>query len=89
MATRPMSGGDHCWKYVKKEYREHNMLGGHDELWDPKKDWIRTVDWKPCAKEHAADRCVCHWRRDRGIGPDGIKPFLETLGINVESSPSR
>ncbi len=38
---------------VKKEYREQYKLGDNDELWDPKKDWIRTVDWEAVRKEHA------------------------------------
>ena len=31
-------------KFVKKEYREQYKLGDNDELWDPKKDWIRTAN---------------------------------------------
>ena len=31
---------------VNKAYREQYKLGDNDELWDPKKDWIRNVDWE-------------------------------------------
>lgn len=31
--------------YVREDYRKlYNMTA--DPLWDPKKDWIRTVDWE-------------------------------------------
>ena len=55
--------GINVGKYVKKEYREQYKLGDNDELWDPKKDWIRTVDWEAVRKEHAQDRSRCHRRR--------------------------
>ena len=38
---------------VKKEYRDQYGLKDNDELWDPKKDWLRTVDWEAVRKEHA------------------------------------
>ena len=37
---------------VNKAYREQYKLGDNDELWDPKKDWIRTADWEAIRKEH-------------------------------------
>src|SRR4051794_33475729 len=42
--------------YVKKEYREQYKLGDNDLLWDPAKDWIRTVDWEAVRKEHAGKK---------------------------------
>jgi multiple sugar transport system substrate-binding protein len=38
---------------VNKAYREQYKLGDNDLLWDPKKDWLRTVDWEAVRKEHA------------------------------------
>lgn len=32
-------------KYVRQDYQQlYNMTGA--PLWDPNKDWIRTVDWE-------------------------------------------
>src|SRR5262245_65092503 len=42
--------------YVKKEYRDQYKLGDNDLLWDPAKDWIRTVDWEAVRKEHAGKK---------------------------------
>ena len=39
-------------KYVRKDYRElYNMSDA--PLWDPNKDWIRTVDWEAVRKAQA------------------------------------
>jgi multiple sugar transport system substrate-binding protein len=71
--------------YVKKEYREQYNLGDNDELWDPAKDWIRTVDWEAVRKEHAGKTVrFAIGAADRESAQDGIKPFLELSGINVE-----
>ncbi len=32
--------------YVKKDYRDLYKLADDEQLWDPTKDWIRTVDWE-------------------------------------------
>ena len=39
--------------YVKKDYRELYKLADDEPLWDPQKDWIRTVDWEQVRKEFA------------------------------------
>ena len=39
--------------YVKKDYRELYKLADDEQLWDPAKDWIRTVDWEQVRKEFA------------------------------------
>jgi multiple sugar transport system substrate-binding protein len=74
--------------YVKKEYREQYKLGDNDELWDPKKDWIRTVDWEAVRKEHAGKTVrFAIGAADRESAQDGLKPFLDLSGINVDLVP--
>ena len=80
--------GINVGKYVKKEYREQYKLGDNDELWDPKKDWIRTVDWEAVRKEHAGKTVrFAIGAADRESAQDGIKPFLDLSGIKVELVP--
>ena len=75
-------------KYVKKEYREQYKLGDNDELWDSSKDWIRTADWEAIRKEHAGKTVrFAIGAADRDSAADGLKPFLELSGINVELVP--
>ncbi len=75
-------------KYVKKEYREQYKLGDNDELWDSKKDWIRTVDWEAVRKEHAGKTVrFAIGAADKESAQDGIAPFLELSGIKVELVP--
>ena len=39
-------------KYVREDYQKlYNMTG--DPLWNPNKDWIRTVDWEKARSELA------------------------------------
>jgi multiple sugar transport system substrate-binding protein len=40
-------------KYVKADYRKQYGLADDELLWDPKKDWIRTVDWEKVRSEFA------------------------------------
>src|SRR5688572_7183331 len=40
-------------KYVKADYRKQYGLADDEPLWDPKKDWIRTVDWEAVRSEFA------------------------------------
>jgi multiple sugar transport system substrate-binding protein len=71
--------------YVKKEYRDQYKLGDDEQLWDPAKDWIRTVDWEQVRKEHAGKTVrFAIGAADRESAQDGIKPFLELSGIQVE-----
>ena len=65
---------------VKKEYRDQYKLGDNDELWDPKKDWIRTVDWEAVRKEHAGKTVrFAIGAADRESAQERIKPFARTL----------
>ena len=71
--------------YVRKEYREQYKLGDNDELWDPGKDWIRTVDWEEVRKEHAGKTVrFAIGATDRDTAREAVAPFLALSGINVE-----
>jgi multiple sugar transport system substrate-binding protein len=71
--------------YVKKEYRDQYKLGDDDLLWDPAKDWIRTVDWEAVRKEHAGKKVrFAIGAADRESAQDGTAPFKELSGIDIE-----
>lgn len=73
---------------VKKEYREQYKLGDNDELWDPTKDWIRTVDWEQVRKEHAGKTVrFAIGAADRESAQDQIEPFAQLSGIKIELVP--
>ena len=70
---------------VKKEYRDQYKLGDNDELWDPKKDWIRTVDWEAVRKEHAGKTVrFAIGAADRESAQEQIEPFAQLSGIKIE-----
>ncbi len=70
---------------VKKEYREQYKLGDNDELWDPKRDWIRTVDWEAVRKEHAGKTVrFAIGAADRESAQEQIEPFAQLSGIKIE-----
>jgi multiple sugar transport system substrate-binding protein len=72
-------------KFVKKEYREQYKLGDNDELWDPKKDWIRTADWEGIRKEHAGKTVrFAVGAADRESAVEQAKPFEELSGIKID-----
>ena len=74
--------------YVNKAYREQFKLADNDELWDPKKDWIRTVDWEAVRKEHAGKTVrFAIGAADADSARDGLKPFQDLSGIMVELVP--
>jgi len=74
--------------YVKKDYRELYKLGDNEELWDPAKDWIRTVDWEAVRKEFAGTTVkFAIGAADAESAADGLKPFQELSGITVELVP--
>jgi multiple sugar transport system substrate-binding protein len=70
---------------VRKDYREQYKLGDNDELWDPKKDWIRTVDWEAVRKEHAGKTVrFAIGAADRESAQEQIEPFAQLSGIKIE-----
>src|SRR5215207_6897030 len=76
--------GINVGKYEKKEYRDQYKLGDDEELWDPSKDWIRTVDWEAVRKEHAGKTVrFAIGAADRESAQAGIK--LELVAIPDDS----
>lgn len=70
---------------VKKEYREQYKLGDDDQLWDPTKDWIRTVDWEAVRSQHAGKTVrFAIGAADRESAQDQVKPFADLSGITIE-----
>ena len=71
---------------VNKDYRAQYKLGDNDLLWDPKKDWIRTVDWEAVRKEHAGKTVrFAIGAADADSAKD--ETFTELSGIKVELVP--
>jgi multiple sugar transport system substrate-binding protein len=73
--------------YVREDYRKlYNMT--NDPLWDPAKDWIRTVDWEAVRKEQAGKVVrFAIGAADADSAADGLKPFEQLSGIKVELVP--
>jgi len=70
---------------VNKAYREQYKLGDNDELWDPKKDWIRTVDWEAVRKEHAGKTVrFAVGAADRESAESQTQPFADLSGIKID-----
>ena len=71
--------------YVHKDYQKQFNLKGDETLWDPKKDWIRTVDWEAVRKEHAGKTVrLLISSDDREAALAGTKPFFELSGIKID-----
>lgn len=74
--------------YVKKEYRDQYQLADDDLLWDPAKDWIRTVDWEQVRSEFAGKTIkFAIGAADAESAADGLKPFEQLSGMTVELVP--
>lgn len=74
--------------YVKKEYRDLYKLADDDQLWDPAKDWIRTVDWEQVRKEFSGKTVkFAIGAADAESAVDGLKPFEALSGMKVELVP--
>jgi multiple sugar transport system substrate-binding protein len=73
--------------YVREDYRKlYNM--SDDPLWDPAKDWIRTVDWEKVRSEQAGKTVrFAIGAADQESAAAGLKPFEELSGIKVELVP--
>ena len=73
--------------YVREDYR--NLYGINDEvMWDPSKDWIRTVDWE-AVREAQAGKTVrfAIGAADQDSAAEGLVPFEKLSGIKVELVP--
>jgi len=74
-------------KYVREDYQAlYNMSGA--PLWDPNKDWIRTVDWEAVRKAQAGKTVrFAIGAADRDSAAKWLKPFEQLSGIKVELVP--
>ncbi len=73
--------------YVREDYRKlYNMTG--EPLWDPAKDWIRTVDWEKVRSELAGTTVrFAIGAADQESAATAIAPFEALSGISVELVP--
>ena len=59
-----------------------------DPLWDPAKDWIRTVDWEAVRAEQAGKTVrFAVGAADQESAAAGLKPFEQLSGLKVELVP--
>ena len=74
-------------KYVREDYRKlYNM--SDEPLWDPNKDWIRTVDWEAVRAEQAGKTVrFAIGAADQESAAEGLVPFEKLSGIEVELVP--
>ena len=73
--------------YVREDYRNLYKMTD-DPLWDPKKDWIRTVDWEKVRSEQAGKTVrFAIGAADADSAAAGLKPFEALSGITVELVP--
>ncbi len=74
--------------YVREDYRQQYNLADDDKLWDPAKDWIRTVDWEKVRSEFAGTTVrFAIGAADMESAADGLEPFEALSGIQVELVP--
>ena len=74
-------------KYVREDYRKlYNM--SNEPLWDPAKDWIRTVDWEAVRSQLGGTTVrFAIGAADQESAAEGLKPFEALSGIKVELVP--
>ena len=70
--------------YVRADYRKlYNMSG--EPLWDPQRDWIRTVDWEAVRSEQAGKTVrFAVGEADTDSARKAVIPFEKLSGIAVE-----
>ncbi len=74
--------------YVDEQYRTQYNLNDDDLLWDPAKDWIRTVDWDKVRSEFSGTTVrFAIGAADTESAADGLAPFEALSGIKVELVP--
>jgi len=74
--------------YVNEDYRKQYSLADDDQLWDPGKDWIRTVDWEKVREEFSGTTVrFAIGAADTESAADGLVPFEQLSGIKVELVP--
>ena len=73
--------------YVREDYRKLYNLD-NTPLWDPAKDWIRTVDWEKVRSELAGTTVrFAIGAADQESAAVAIAPFEALSGIKVELVP--
>ncbi len=73
--------------YVREDYRKLYNLSD-EPLWDPAKDWIRTVDWDKVRTELGGTTVrFAIGAADQESAAEGLKPFEMLSGIKVELVP--
>ena len=73
--------------YVREDYRKLYTMS-NEPLWDPAKDWIRTVDWEKVRTELSGTTVrFAIGAADQESAADGLKPFEALSGIKVELVP--
>jgi multiple sugar transport system substrate-binding protein len=74
-------------KYVREDYRTLYGLT-NEPMWDPAKDWIRTVDWEKVRSELAGTTVrFAIGAADQESAAEGLVPFEALSGIKVELVP--
>ena len=74
-------------KYVRQDYQDLYQMSG-EPLWDPNKDWIRTVDWEQVRQELSGTTVrFAVGAADAESAKAGLAPFEALSGITVELVP--
>ena len=74
--------------YVKPAYLEQFGLGPDDVIWDPDKDWIRTVDWERVRREFSGQTTrFAVGAADAQSVQERLEPFRQLSGMDVEVIP--
>ncbi len=75
-------------EYVREDYRKLYNLSDDGPLWDPSKDWIRTVDWEQVRSELAGTEVrFAIGAADAESAAEGLAPFEALSGIKVQLVP--
>ncbi len=73
--------------YVREDYRTLYAMT-NEPLWDPAKDWIRTVDWEAVRSAQAGKTVrFAIGAADQESAAEGLVPFEQLSGITVELVP--
>jgi multiple sugar transport system substrate-binding protein len=74
-------------KYLRQDYQDLYKMSG-EPLWDPNKDWIRTVDWDQVRQELSGTTVrFAVGAADAESAKAGLAPFEAISGITVELVP--
>ena len=75
-------------QYVREDYQALYGMSDDKPLWDPAKDWIRTVDWEKVRSELSGTTVrFAIGAADAESAAEGLVPFEALSGISVELVP--